>query len=152
MNCNICPRNCLVDRKKQSGFCGQSDKVRISKVMFHHYEEPLISGEETSKGSGAIFFTGCNLKCVFCQNYPISHQNKGKNISIKKLANIFKKLEKKGALNINLVTPSHFTMQIIEAFKIYKPNIPIVWNSNGYEKKEIIKNKSPIVTVAIPAY
>ena len=147
MNCNICPRNCLVDRKKQSGFCGQSDKVRISKVMFHHYEETLISGEETSKGSGAIFFTGCNLKCVFCQNYPISHQNKGKNISIKKLANIFKKLEKKGALNINLVTPSHFTMQIIEAFKIYKPNIPIVWNSNGYEKKEIIEKLKEYVDV-----
>ena len=107
--------------------------------MFHHYEEPLISGEENTKGSGAIFFAGCNLRCCFCQNFPISHGNKGKIISVKKLANIFKKLEKKGALNINLVTPTHFSMQIIEALKIYRPQIPIVWNSNGYETKETIK-------------
>ena len=139
MNCKTCPRACEINRAKQAGFCGQTEKVRISKVMFHHYEEPLISGEEKSKGSGAIFFTGCNLKCVFCQNYPISHKNKGKNISIKKLANIFKTLERKGALNINLVTPSHFTLQIIEALKIFKPQIPIVWNSNGYETKETIE-------------
>ena len=133
MKCEICPRQCGINRLKQSGYCNQTEKVRISKVMFHHYEEPIISGEEHQKGSGAIFFTGCNLKCEFCQNYKISHQNKGKNISIKKLANIFKKLERKGALNINLVTPTHFTNQIIDALKIYKPNIPIVWNSNGYE-------------------
>lgn len=139
MNCKICPRACEINREKEAGFCGQTEKVRISKVMFHHYEEPLISGEEKSKGSGAVFFTGCNLKCAFCQNYPISHKNKGKNISIKKLASIFKKLEKKGALNINLVTPSHFTLQIIETLKIYKPQIPIVWNSNGYETKETIE-------------
>ena len=139
MNCNICPRACKINREKEKGFCGQTKKVRISKVMFHHYEEPLISGDEKSKGSGAIFFTGCNLKCAFCQNFPISHNNKGKSISIKKLASIFKKLEEKGALNINLVTPSHFTLQIIEALKIYKPQIPIVWNSNGYETKESIE-------------
>ena len=139
MKCEVCPRACKIDRNKQAGFCSQTEKIRISKVMFHHYEEPLISGDEKSKGSGAIFFTGCNLKCAFCQNYPISHRNKGKNISTKKLAQIFKRLEKKGALNINLVTPSHFTLQIMEALKIYKPKIPIVWNSNGYEKQETIK-------------
>lgn len=137
----------MVDRKNQKGFCGQSNKVRISKVMFHHYEEPIISGNCNQKGSGAIFFTGCNLKCAFCQNYPISHGNKGKNISIKKLANIFKKLERKGALNINLVTPSHFTMQIVEALKIYKPQIPVVWNSNGYECAETIKFLKDFVDV-----
>ena len=131
MKCDICPRNCLVERENQAGFCSQTENVKISKVMFHHYEEPLISGDEKAKGSGAIFFTGCNLKCVFCQNYPISHENKGKSISVKKLAKIFKKLERKGALNINLVTPSHFTNQIIEALKIYKPTISVVWNSSG---------------------
>ena len=115
--------------------------------MFHHYEEPIISGDEKAKGSGAIFFTGCNLKCAFCQNYPISHQNKGKNISIKKLVKIFKELEKKGAFNINLVTPSHFSTQIIEALKTYKPRIPIVWNSNGYECKETIKKLKDFVDV-----
>ena len=147
MQCKICPRNCNIDRNKQVGFCGQKDNVRISKVMFHHYEEPLISGGEKDKGSGAIFFTGCNLKCLFCQNYPISHGNKGKNISIKKLANIFKKLEKKGALNINLVTPSHFTNQIIEALKIYKPNIPVVWNSNGYELASTVEKLKGYVDI-----
>ncbi len=147
MKCEICPRGCNVDRKIKKGFCNQTEKVRISKVMFHHYEEPLISGHEKSKGSGAIFFTGCNLKCCFCQNFPISHNNKGKNISIKKLAKTFKKLEKKGALNINLVTPSHFSMQIIEALKIYRPQIPIVWNSNGYENAETIKKLKDCVDV-----
>lgn len=147
MICKMCPRNCQIERSKQTGFCGQSEKVRISKVMFHHYEEPIISGDEKSKGSGAIFFAGCNLKCVFCQNYPISHGNKGKNISVKNLANIFKKLEKNGALNINLVTPSHFSMQIIDALKIYKPRIPIIWNSNGYETEETIKQLKNFVDV-----
>ena len=147
MNCNICPRKCQINRSKQAGFCGQKEKIRISKVMFHHYEEPLISGDENSKGSGAIFFTGCNLKCAFCQNFPISHGNSGRNITIKKLVKIFKKLEKKGALNINLVTPSHFSMQIIEALKIYQPNIPIVWNSNGYETKETIEKLKDFVDV-----
>lgn len=147
MNCKMCPRACEIDRAKQAGFCGEKEKVRLSKVMFHHYEEPLISGEENSKGSGAVFFTGCNLKCSFCQNYPISHKNKGKSISIKKLASIFKNLEKKGALNINLVTPSHFSLQIIEALKIYKPQIPIVWNSNGYETKETIQMLKDFVDI-----
>lgn len=147
MLCDICPRHCKIDRKEQAGFCSQTDKLRISKVMFHHFEEPLVSGEEKSKGSGAIFFTGCNLKCVFCQNFPISHGNKGKNISIKKLAKTMKKLEKEGAHNINLVTPSHFTNQIIEALKIYRPKIPIVWNSNGYESKETIEKLKDFVDV-----
>lgn len=147
MFCEICPRNCSVSRMKSIGFCGQNEKVKISKVMFHHYEEPIISGSCEEKGSGAIFFTGCNLKCCFCQNYPISHGNKGKNISIKTLAKIFRRLEKKGALNINLVTPSHFTNQIIEALKIYKPQIPIVWNSNGYEKASTIAKLKDYVDV-----
>ncbi|MBR1988244.1 MAG: radical SAM protein [Clostridia bacterium] len=147
MKCDICPRNCSVDRTKNCGFCGQSEKLRISKIMLHHYEEPVISGAEDEKGSGAIFFTGCNLKCVFCQNYPISHNNKGKYISVKKLVKIFKKLERKGALNINLVTPSHFTSQIVEALKIYKPDIPVVWNSNGYETSESIEKLKGLVDI-----
>ncbi len=147
MICNMCPRGCNVDRTKHLGFCAQRDTVRISKVMYHHFEEPIISGAEDSKGSGAIFFTGCNLKCVYCQNYPISHGNKGRNISIKKLAHIFKRLEKHGAHNINLVTPSHFTYQIIEALKIYKPNIPIVWNSSGYESVESISRLKEYVDI-----
>lgn len=147
MNCNLCPRKCNIDRNVKTGFCGQSNTVRISKVMLHHFEEPIISGNEKAKGSGAIFFTGCNLKCVFCQNTPISHKNKGKNITVEKLANIFKRLEKKGAYNINLVTPTHFTNQIIQALKIYKPKIPVVWNSSGYEEKTEIEKLKQFVDI-----
>jgi len=147
MKCEICPRICSVDRVKNKGFCGQTNKIRISKVMLHHYEEPIISGNEEGRGSGAVFFAGCNLKCVYCQNYPISHKNKGKNISIKKLVRIYKKLEKKGAYNINLVTPTHFTEQIIESLKIYKPKIPVVWNSSGYETAETIKKLKDYVDI-----
>ncbi len=141
--CDICPRNCNVDRSKNFGFCKCGNKIRVSKVMLHHYEEPIISGEfsENSNkfGSGAIFFSGCNLKCVYCQNFQISSKTCGKEISPEQLAEIFKKLEKSGALNINLVTPTHFTNQIIEALNIYRPALPIIWNTSGYEKAETIK-------------
>lgn len=147
MICDICPRSCRVDRAKAAGFCQETEEIRISKVMLHKYEEPLISGGEKDKGSGAIFFAGCNLKCVYCQNFPISHKNKGKNISVDELANIFKDLERKGALNINLVTPTHFTVKIIEALKVYKPNIPIVWNSSGYESEETIEKLKGYVDI-----
>lgn len=145
MNCNICPRQCNVDRSRVKGFCRESDTVRISKVMFHKFEEPIISG--TGKGSGAVFFTGCNLRCVFCQNYPISNQGKGKRISIKHLAKIFKRLEKKGASNINLVTPTHFSTEIMKALDTYRPKIPIVWNSNGYESEETINKLKDYVDI-----
>ena len=113
----------------------------------HHYEEPIISGSEQNVGSGAIFFTGCNLGCCFCQNQPISQDGKGKKVTINKLIKTIKKLEKQGALNINLVTPTHFTNQIIEALKIYKPKIPIVWNSNGYEKADVIEKLKDYVDI-----
>lgn len=147
MICNVCPRLCNVERKNQKGYCLSSEKIKISKVMLHKFEEPLISGTCNDKGSGAIFFSGCNLKCVFCQNYPISHNNKGKFISVKKLAKIFKKLERKGALNINLVTPTHFTNQIVDALNIYRPNIPIVWNSSGYESSGTIEKLKGFVDI-----
>lgn len=147
MKCEICPRNCKIDRDNLKGFCGQTNKIKISKVMFHKFEEPVISGDEKSKGSGAIFFAGCNLRCVYCQNYPISHGGKGKSVSVKVLVRIFKKLEKKGANNINLVTPTHFCEQILEAFKIYKPQIPVVWNSSGYETPQMVDKIKDIVDV-----
>jgi len=108
--------------------------------MLHHFEEPPISGENvTDNGSGTIFFSSCTLKCIYCQNYEISSECAGKEISIETLADLFKQLEEAGAYNINLVTPTHFTLQIIDALKIYKPKIPIVWNTSGYEKPETIK-------------
>ncbi len=139
MICNICPRRCNINRKSRSGFCGQTENIKISNVMFHKFEEPFISGKEEDKGSGAIFFSGCNLKCVFCQNEPISHGGIGKKISTLELANIFKNLEEGGALNINLVTPTHFAVQIVEALKIYRPQIPVIWNSSGYETVEMLE-------------
>ena len=133
--CNICPRMCNVNREISVGFCGCGNLPIISKVMLHHFEEPPISG---TNGSGAIFFGSCTLKCVYCQNYDISTECKGKPVSIETLASIFKQLESAGAHNINLVTPTHFTKQIIEALKIYKPKIPIVWNTSGFERAETI--------------
>lgn len=133
----------MANRTKNTGFCKGTNNVKISKVMLHFFEEPLISGEETStshaNGSGAIFFSNCTLKCCYCQNSEISAGGEGKEVSIETLADLFKQLENAGANNINLVTPTHYTNQIIEALKIYKPNIPIVWNTSGYEKPETIK-------------
>ena len=143
-NCNICPRMCNVDRTKSTGFCKAKDKAIVSKVMLHHFEEPPISG---TKGSGAIFFASCTLKCVYCQNYNISSECVGKEIDNKTLANLFKQLEDAGAHNINLVTPTHFTQQIIAALDIYHPNIPIIWNTSGYEKAETIKKLKGYVDV-----
>ena len=137
--CNICPRNCNINRENSVGFCKSSNKPKISKVMLHHYEEPPISGaNETDNGSGTIFFSSCTLKCLYCQNYEISTACEGKEVSAETLADLFKQLETAGAYNINLVTPTHFTQQIIEALNIYRPKIPIVWNTSGYEKKETI--------------
>ena len=121
--CNYCERKCNIDRNNQMGFCKSNNNLKIAKVMLHHWEEPCISG---LNGSGAIFFSNCNLKCLYFQNYEISQYGKGFEISTNKLVNIFKDLERKGAHNINLVTPTHYTKQIIDALNIYKPNIPIV--------------------------
>lgn len=144
MICDLCPRNCKIDRSNQNGFCGANENLKIAKADIFLWEEPIISG---TNGSGAIFFSGCNLKCCFCQNYQISSENFGKEISTKRLAEIFFELEKKGVHNINLVSPSHFTKKILEAFKIYKPKIPIVWNSNGYEKIETINEIANYVDI-----
>lgn len=145
-NCKICPRSCGINRNKLSGFCG-TKKLKVSYVMLHKWEEPLISGNCKTAGSGAIFFSGCNLKCVYCQNKDISGGGNGKEITPYVLAEIIKKLEKDGAVNINLVTPTHFTDEIIAALNIYKPNIPVVWNTSGYEKVETIEKLTGYVDI-----
>lgn len=144
MICDICPRKCNIDRSKAVGFCGMTNTVKLAKADVFMWEEPCISG---ANGSGAVFFSGCNLRCCFCQNFQISNQNFGKEISTKRLAQIFKELAEKDVHNINLVSPSHFVNQIIEALKIYKPNIPIVYNSNGYESVETIKKLKNYVDI-----
>jgi len=138
--CELCPRNCKINRLNgEMGFCGATNKIRIARASLHLWEEPCISG---LNGSGTIFFSFCNLKCVYCQNYNISTKNYGKEITINKLSEIMLELQEKGANNINLVTPTHYVPQIIEAIKIArrkKLTIPIVYNTSGYEKKETIK-------------
>lgn len=147
MRCELCPRRCNVDRRESVGYCNSPDDMRVAKVMLHKYEEPIISGDENSAGSGAIFFTGCNMRCLFCQNYPISRGGVGERVSVERLVEIIKDLERQGANNINLVTPTHYADKIVQALKIYKPKIPIVWNSNGYETTEMVDMISQYVDI-----
>ncbi len=135
MKCSICPRGCNVDRQNSFGVCGCGENIKLAKASVHHWEEPVISGKN---GSGTIFFSGCNLKCCFCQNYEISHQNFGKVVSIERFIEIIKELEQKGVHNINLVSPTQWTQQIAEALSRYRPSIPVVWNSNGCELPDTI--------------
>lgn len=129
-SCALCPRLCGTDRYSSVGACGASAAVRAAAASLHLWEEPCISG---TNGSGAIFFSGCSLGCVYCQNAEISHGGKGKEISAAELAGIFKRLEGEGAHNINLVTPTHFVPSIIEALTLYRPKVPVVYNCGGYE-------------------
>ena len=152
MECTLCPRKCNIDRSVSKGFCGETDAVRISRAALHFYEEPSISGKE---GSGAVFFAGCNLKCVFCQNIDISRGNAGKEVSIERLSDIFIELQSQGANNINLVTPSHYVLQIKEALIAAKDkglSIPIVYNSSAYELPETLKILDGLVDVYLPDF
>ncbi len=146
-NCSLCPNNCNIDRNKTVGACGVKNEINIAKYGIHSYEEPLISGEN---GSGTVFFTGCSLRCAFCQNFELSRATRGKVITPLELANIFKELEDLNAHNINLVTPSHFVPSIVEAFEIYKPKIPVVYNTHSYENLETLKFIDPYVDVYLP--
>ena len=147
--CNSCPRKCATNRLKTTGFCGATNKIQINKAMLHFWEEPIISGDETTKkrGSGAIFFSHCNLGCVYCQNYDISHGDFGEFVTPEQLVQIFKDFENQNATNINLVTPTHYAFQILDALKIYKPKIPVVWNTGGYENPEVVKQLEGFVDI-----
>ena len=145
--CLLCPNGCLIDKNTQKGACGTNGEIQIAKYYLHPFEEQPISG---TKGSGTVFFCGCSLKCVFCQNYELSRNLRGKTISVQELADIFKKLEDLGAHNINLVNPTHYSNKIVQAFEIYKPNIPVVYNTHGYEKVEIIEKLNDYVDVYLP--
>ena len=138
MNCFLCPRKCGIDRDNKNGFCSQKNVLKIANYSLHEWEEPCISYK---KGSGAIFFSGCSLKCVYCQNYEISTLNVGQEITVNQLADIFKELDEK-ADNINLVNPTHFSSLIYEAVKIYKPKNPIIYNTHGYELESEIEKVS----------
>ena len=151
--CNICPRGCKVDRSAKRGFCGASDGISVSRISLHQWEEPPISG---TNGSGTVFFTGCNLRCVFCQNRVISSDkgafSNARRLSVKELADAMLRLQELGAHNINLVTPTHFVPQIAEALSLAKPNlsIPVVYNSSGYESVSSLKLLEGLVDVYLP--
>ena len=141
---------CGVDRETARGFCGMGNKITAAKAMLHKWEEPCISGE---RGSGAVFFSGCVMKCVYCQNYGISSENRGREISEERLAEIFLELQHQGAQNIDLVNPTHFVPKIITAIKLAKQQglaIPIVYNSGGYERVETLKTLDGLVDVYLP--
>lgn len=148
-SCMLCPRNCKVNRHKSVGFCGASDKVKLAYYSLHQWEEPIISGEN---GSGTVFFSNCNLRCLFCQNKKIStnRNNYGKEISNDKLKEIFLKLQDLGAHNINLVTPTHYVPQIIDVLKEVKNKdlkIPVVYNTSSYENVSTIDSLNGLIDI-----
>ena len=150
--CEICPRKCKVNRYEKKGYCRCDDKVRIALVSKHYFEEPCISGRN---GSGTIFFSNCNLNCIFCQNHDISQGGKGIDVTVERLAEIMLEQQERGANNINLVTPTMYVEQIIKAIDIAKAgglNIPIVYNTNGYEEVETIKKLNGYIDIYLPDF
>ena len=151
--CNVCPHKCLVDRENnKQGFCNAGSKIKIALADVFHYEEPCISGEN---GSGTIFFSNCNLRCVYCQNYEISSGGKGKEITVQELADIFLKLQEKNVNNINLVTPTIYALQIKEAIILAKKrglNLPIIYNSSGYENIDTLRELEGCIDIYLPDF
>ena len=151
-SCHLCPRNCRIDRNQKMGFCGESAVLRVARASLHMWEEPPLSGEV---GSGTVFFSGCNLGCIFCQNHKIAHWHRGKEISAERLAEIFLELQEKGAANINLVTAVHFVPHVIQALDLAKEKglfLPIVYNSGGYESEETLRLLRGYIDVYLPDY
>ena len=151
-NCRICPHKCGKDRRTNTGFCQSGMKLKINAWQKHFGEEPVISGK---KGSGTIFFSNCNLKCVFCQNYQISQLGWGQEYSISELVEIMLELQQSGVHNINFVSPTHFSIQIREAIFIAKKRgleIPLVWNSNAYELPETLKMMADLIDIYLPDF
>lgn len=144
--CTACPVKCGANRTERAGYCSVRG-LKIAKYYLHPFEEPCISFKN---GSGTIFFTGCNLKCVFCQNYELSRAARGIEITPARLADIFRELEDTGADNISLVTPSHLIFELKKAFKLYRPKIPVVYNSGGYDSVESLKHIDEYISIYLP--
>ena len=144
--CTACPVKCGANRTERAGYCSVRG-LKIAKYYLHPFEEPCIS---FNKGSGTVFFTGCNLKCVFCQNYELSRAARGMEITPARLADIFRELEDTGADNISLVTPSHLIFELEKAFKLYRPKIPVVYNSGGYDSVESLKHIDEYISIYLP--
>ncbi|MDO4830854.1 MAG: radical SAM protein [Clostridia bacterium] len=151
MICNLCPRKCNAQRTEHtgSGFCQMGILPVVARVAPHFGEEPCISGKN---GSGAVFFSGCTMRCVYCQNYEISAKKKGMTITPSQLADCYKMLEESGVHNINLVTADHFVPAVVESFNIYKPNLPIVYNCSGYTSPKTLSMLDGIVDIYLPDF
>lgn len=149
MICNACPRGCNIDREVSLGYCKSPEKFKLARASLHYWEEPCISGKN---GSGAIFFSGCNLGCVFCQNYEISHGCKGVEVSDDDLVRIMKRLVDEGANNINFVNPTHYSLQLLRVLEKYKPPVPIVYNTSGYDSVETLKMLDGAVDIYLPDF
>ena len=149
MICNLCPRRCGAERDEETGrgFCRAGIRPKLARAMLHHWEEPCISG---TRGSGAVFFSHCTLCCAYCQNMEISRGGFGKMVSVRELADVFRRLVDQGAHNINLVTATHYTYAVLEALSIYRPPVPVVWNSGGYETVETLRLLEGAVDVYLP--
>lgn len=145
--CHLCPRDCGADRENKTGYCGMPDEAVVARAALHFGEEPIIGGEA---GSGAVFFSGCSLRCVFCQNYELSRGRLGKRIDHHRLADIFAKLEAQGAKNIDLVNPQHFAPAVRAALDIYRPKVPVVWNSGGYELESTVRGMEGYIDIYLP--
>ena len=149
MICNQCPRRCNVDRENALGYCKAPNAYKLARASLHFWEEPCISGKS---GSGAVFFSGCNLGCVFCQNYEISHKCKGVEVSEERLIRIFEHLVDEGANNINLVNPTHYAVQLANTLKKYKPPVPVVYNTSGYDSVDTLKLLDGLVDIYLPDF
>ena len=148
--CELCPRKCRVDRVNKFGFCKAGENLRVALVSLHRWEEPCLVGD---RGAGTIFFAHCNLKCVYCQNFAISHDGHGADISVERLAEIFLEQQRRGAANVELVTPTHYTPQICAAIDIARDGgltLPIVWNSNAYENPSTLELLRGRVDIFLP--
>lgn len=149
-SCTLCPRQCRAERTEQQnngGYCQMPSEPKVARAALHFGEEPCISG---TRGSGTVFFSGCSLGCIYCQNEKISHNGYGKTITPERLADIFRELEQAGAHNINLVNPTHYAVSVCKALSLYKPNVPVVYNSGGYERVETLKMLEGLVDVYLP--
>ena len=145
--CEICPRRCGADRTSGPGYCGMGDRMKAARAMLHRGEEPCIAG---TGGAGAIFFSGCSLRCAYCQNFEISHEGKGFLVTVDRLCDIMKELTDAGASCIDLVTATHFTPSVARALERWRPPVPVVWNSGGYERAETLKRLEGLVQVYLP--
>ena len=146
MKCELCPRRCGVERREKPGFCGMGERLKVARAALHYWEEPCSSGES---GSGTVFFSGCTLGCIFCQNRSISAGGFGREISVERLREIFQELIAAGANNINLVSPTQFTPQIVQALE--RPlSVPVVWNTGGYERLETLQMLAGKVQIYLP--